>query len=295
MCLTPYSKRLETPIPDVDVVSGEVRGMINFISLPCGKCPSCIRNRAAGWSFRLMKEIKMSETAYFVTWTYNTDSIPINEHGEVTLKSSDIQDSIKRLRYYHSKPEIRRESLRGAKIKDIKYYICGEYGEDGDRPHYHAIIINAFESDIVKAWDKGIVDIDEANLNTVDYVVGYIQKEGLEKENRDSKFSLMSKKIGLSYLTDDVIKTHRNNPELSYLVSERGNKVKMPRYYKDKIYVNQYKDNLRDYVYKETVKREDKERAEYEKVGKNYDKYKAMEKDMKFYEKNINKKLRNLK
>ena len=78
--MTPFTRKVET----------------NIYTLPCGKCPNCYARRISGWSFRLMEEDKVSSSSYFITLTY--DNPPMSENGFMTLKKSDFQKFMKRLR-----------------------------------------------------------------------------------------------------------------------------------------------------------------------------------------------------
>ena len=64
----------------------------------------------------------------FVTLTYDDDHLP--EYNSLNYKH--FQDFMKRLRKSHS---------------GVRFYMCGEYGEDFSRPHYHALLFNCFFSD----------------------------------------------------------------------------------------------------------------------------------------------------
>lgn len=72
-----------------------------------------------------MHEASLYEQNCFVTLTYNEEHLP-------DLKSLDyraFQLFMKRLRKQNTG-------------KKIKFYMCGEYGDEGDRPHYHAALFN---------------------------------------------------------------------------------------------------------------------------------------------------------
>jgi len=122
-CITPFHVK--------DKFTGE------YIPVPCSKCPPCKKRRTSGWSFRLVKEGERSQSALFVTLTYNTDSVPITSNGFMNLDKADVQKFMKRLR------KLSKEKL--------KYYVCGEYGTKRMRPHYHLIIFNADKEKIEQA------------------------------------------------------------------------------------------------------------------------------------------------
>lgn len=214
ICLTPFYKK------DDD---GE------YMPLPCGKCPACRSRRASQWSLRLRHELNGKQTAHFVTLTYDTATVPISPHGFMTLDKRDVQLWLKRLRKLCP--------------WQVKYYAVGEYGGEFKRPHYHVILFNATEEAIRSTWNAGGVHIGTVTGASVGYCLKYISKETkvgkFDRDDRVPEFSLMSKGLGKSYLTDDVLRWHKNDIERRvYCVvpSSGGQKVSMPRYYKDKIY-----------------------------------------------------------
>lgn len=224
-CLTPY--RLKT---------GE--------DVPCGRCSPCLKRRANGWSFRLQEHNKWVDSAHFVTLTYDTKFVPLTDTGFMTLKKRDVQLFFKRLRFITAKR---------SKNVQIKYYACGEYGSKTNRPHYHAIIFNATLEEITDAWkldgiQLGHVHIDDTNEATINYTIKYMHKPHrvpmFRGDKRTPEFSLMSKGLGLSYITEHAKNYHLVKIDgkididrsRMYLVMPGGFKVAMPRYYKNKMY-----------------------------------------------------------
>lgn len=215
------------------------------IPVPCGKCPVCLQRRASSWAIRLEEHQKTNGRAHFLTLTYSQP--PITKNGYMTLVKRDWQLFIKRLRRAHPKNT------------EIRYYACGEYGSIRWRPHYHAIIFGIDADLIIRAWrekdvdeqyDKktlqlpGIPGIWEADpdvneANTM-YVTKYMTKGKRiplhSKDDRLPEFSLMSKNLGKSFLTPEMIKYYQSNPENMYVTREGGVKVAMPRYYRDRIF-----------------------------------------------------------
>lgn len=125
------------PYGDVVPASFGVR-ILYTCDLPCGHCIGCRQDTAKEWANRLLLESLYHDHSYFVTLTYNDYRLPPSndycdpstgeikpEHG--TLVKRDLQLFIKRLRRYFSNDRIR-------------FYACGEYGDKGDRPHYHLIL-----------------------------------------------------------------------------------------------------------------------------------------------------------
>lgn len=222
-CLTPFPKRNEITT--------------EWMALPCGKCPNCMKRRTSGWSFRLVKEGERSETALFVTLTYDTKYVPLTKNGYMTLNKRDIQTYMKRLR-----------KLSETKLK---YYVCGEYGSKRDRPHYHMIIFNADAEKVERAWSHyqaglgyvpiGSIYIGEVNEATIGYTLKYMQKQGKipkhKNDDRLKEFSLMSKGLGANYVTKNMAIWHHTDLEnRMYVPLKDGKKIAMPRYYKNRIY-----------------------------------------------------------
>lgn len=231
------------------------------IPVPCGKCPECRSRRISGWSFRLEQESRRSLSAWFVTLTYGTESVPITNKGFMTLYKPDLQNFYKRLR------KISNEKL--------KYYACGEYGSKSFRPHYHMILFNAQVADIDAAWSlKGVpignVHFGDVNGASIGYCLKYMSKVSRipmhANDDRISEFSLMSKRLGSNYLTDAMIDWHKSDlNDRMHLVLKDGRKIAMPRYYKDKLYTDTERSQIAFYSSIEAKKREVETELKYQK------------------------------
>lgn len=212
-----------TPLGIKHKVSGET------INVPCGKCPNCKKRRTSGWSFRLMQEYKCSDSAHFITLTYDTQKVPITKKGYMNLDKRDLQLFFKRLRKRHAKNTV------------IRYYACGEYGSRTFRPHYHIILFGANINFISPAWNLGHVHFGSVSEASTGYTLKYINKDKRiplhQNDDRQKEFSLMSKGLGKNYLTEKMVKWHKNDLENRFYCNlQDGKKIAMPRYYKDKIY-----------------------------------------------------------
>lgn len=129
----------------------------------------------------------------------------------------------------------------------IKYLYCGEYGSENERPHYHAIIFNAKLETIQPAWDKGDIYYGKVENGSVIYSLKYMEKRMFRKrhgrDDRVPEFIMMSKGIGKQYLTKAMVNWHRNNGAM-YSVIEEGKVIGMPRYYKDKIWTTEEREEV---------------------------------------------------
>ena len=255
MCITPITlKREYRTKDDSDQKNGS--GLAHVV--PCGKCVKCLRRRQASWAFRLMEQMKVSESACFLTFTYET--APVSPNGYMTLVKSDYQKFMKKLRK-------RLKPLDyGLRFKNhmpkLKYYAVGEYGSSGDRPHYHAIMFNlpgtymANPDILTKVWDKGIIDIGTCTGASIAYTTKYIMSGAWEpvdivdtntgaiiEDDRQPHFSLMSKGLGSTYLTPAMVRYHKERLH-SFITLPGGYLTALPRYFRDRIFTSVEKKEI---------------------------------------------------
>lgn len=214
---------------------------------PCGKCPPCLARRVHGWAFRFKEELKRSNSACVITLTYDSqyfDEENVSPEGELQLSLRHLQLFFKRLRKAHGKDYLYR----------IKYYAVGEYGSDRFRPHYHILLFNSRLELIQDSWSKGSVYYDvEFKDAAVYYCLKYMMKwsnskyaKNLSNSDRKPEFSVMSKRIGDNYVKNDsMVRWHKADLGNRMYLNLPGNvKVAMPRYYKDKIYSDEEREEI---------------------------------------------------
>lgn len=234
-------------------------GRIDRVSVPCGKCSSCLSNKRQSWAVRLSEEMKVSSNHRFITLTYNDD----NNTGSVS--KTDVQLFLKRLRHYCSKvnPDLNQ-----------RYYIAGEYGTKGHRPHYHALLFNLpvlNELDLYdligKSWQKGHSYIGTVTERSISYVAKYLLKGSVIPEGCEDPFSLMSRKpgIGATYV-QRMADWHKSDIN-RYYVPRGKNKTVMPRLYKEKLYTKDERLKQKEII---TELADKKERDDMYKLGKSY-------------------------
>ena len=110
------------------------REMVPF-QLPCGKCAECLLEKARDWAVRCTHEAKMHQKDCFITLTYSDQNLP----PDGKLNYTHFQLFSKRLRKYAG--------------KDIGFFMCGEYGESTQRPHYHACIFG-WDPEDKEIWNE---------------------------------------------------------------------------------------------------------------------------------------------
>lgn len=204
----------------------DVKGRISKIPVPCGKCPPCKLRRVNDWVFRLKQEDKISSSSCFITLTYDTVHVPISDNGFMTLDKRDFQLFMKKLRKKTS--------------KKLKYYMCGEYGSKTQRPHYHAILFNCSDQNLIHdTWGLGKTHLGTATGDSMAYCLKYINKQPIipqhRRDDREKEFSTQSKNLGSSYLSPAVLQFHRSHP-YDLRVQNKEYKISMPKYYRLRIW-----------------------------------------------------------
>lgn len=148
-------------------------------TISCGQCVGCRLERSRQWAVRLLHENKLHDESCFITLTYSDDFLP----SDYSLNVKHFQDFMKRLRWEYS------ESLG----KKIRFFHCGEYGENTQRPHYHAILFGIdfpdktllkdgenklYTSEILtRIWGFGHAVIGSVSFESAAYVARYVVKK----------------------------------------------------------------------------------------------------------------------
>jgi hypothetical protein len=228
------------------------------VPVPCGRCPPCKLRRVNSWVFRLLQEQKVSTMAHFVTLTYDTRFVPISDNGFMTLRKRDLQLYWKRL----------RKLCPGA---ILKYYAVGEYGTNNRRPHYHAIVFNVLDINAFhQAWGLGQIHVGQVTTDSIAYTMKYIDKpvsgQMHGRDDREREFPLMSKALGASYLSDDIIQYHQADVSRLYATKEGGHRIALPRYYRQKIYSDDQMRIQRHLAGAVTEKLDDLDRREFDRL-----------------------------
>ena len=135
--------------------------------------------------------------------------------------------------------------------------MCGEYGEESDRPHYHALLFNHdfpdkiqindtlwFSPLLEKIWGHGLASIGEVTFESAAYVARYIMKKvngekaeyhyhALSKETGElfpiiPEYSTMSRRPGIG---KDWYEKWKTDIYPSDEIIVNGKAVKPPKYY----------------------------------------------------------------
>lgn len=233
-----------------DPITREVRILdpidrcIANLTLPCGQCQGCRLERSRQWAVRIMHEASLYSSNSFVTLTYNDDNL------KSSLDYTDFQKFMKRLR---------------KSFPDVRYYMCGEYGSENWRPHFHACLFNCDFPDktvwkkdrgnyiyrsekLEKLWPFGFSSVGHLTFQSAAYVARYVMKKQTGNQAKDyytrvdqdtgevialvPEFNRMSLKPGIGARWFEKFKDDVYNHD--YVVVN-GRKTRPPRYY-DKLF-----------------------------------------------------------
>lgn len=211
--------------------------------------------------FRIHHEMwNQNHQGYFLTLTYDEKHVQRADNGRLSLRFYDVQLYLKRLRkakYY------------------VKYICVGEYGPETGRPHYHMLLWTDAPVEFLQTnWKSsrtgrimghvhfGVLSMASA-MYTLKYIIQPKQRaiDGVEKTRAQ-----FSKGLGLSYLNREVYEWHTADFDApnyhSFIGSQR---VALPRYYRNKIFLK----------YQNTVNRLIRKKESDEKKEKNYQELRA--------------------
>lgn len=225
-----YSKQLN-PNGKRSLVFDSSQGIGDAVKIPCGYCIECRIEKSRQWAIRCMHETKLHEENCFLTLTYNDENLP----KDGSVHKEHFQSFMKRMRKKYGK---------------MRYFHCGEYGENFGRPHYHAILFGHYPKDaelhsirngiryykserLNKTWRKGFVVIGDVTFESAAYVARYVMKKvtGDKAEEhyqgKSPEYITMSRNPGIGkeffekymdeiYKTDSVISKGQHAPVPKY-------------------------------------------------------------------------------
>lgn len=186
-----------------------------YVWVSCGKCDACKKRRSSKWVIRLEAERRVHPFCFFVTLTYNEESLPrlfftcgntviedkVHDvsipYDELFFSSTadkqyfdermalsgipyanfeDIQLFHKRLnKFFHDKVSKTYQNFR--------YFTVSEYGSTTLRPHFHSIyfvdrqcVADYFEEGISSCWQYGINDCQSVESSANSYVAQYLNE-----------------------------------------------------------------------------------------------------------------------
>lgn len=267
--------------------------------LPCGKCILCTKRYRMHWVLRCLHELRFYDQACYLTLTVNDSSIDqvfppqrCSELKEVdsfdtakglgysqpdfvwnSLRHKPFQDFMKRLRrqldygfIYHKIVDGKPKEIvyHGESGKPLRFFMCGEYGDNSHRPHYHAIVFGFYPPDaqsllsnkklfvsplLSRKWPFGFHTVARVEPDCISYVAGYVDKKmdqaRMQWASNDvaPEYVCMSRGcskigtggLGRSFFDEFYLDLYPMNDDgefvRDYGIVGRGTRVKIPRFY----------------------------------------------------------------
>jgi len=166
-------------------------GTAQTLEVACGQCLGCRLDHAIMWAIRIVHESYLhldNEGNCFVTLTYrDPDKCTKQQYKDgyyipsnYSLRPLDVSKFIRK--------------LRKSVTHKVRYFYCGEYGDENQRPHYHIVLFNHSFKDqqlwkddqgfytytspsLEKLWPWGFSTVQELNYETAAYCAKYSLKK----------------------------------------------------------------------------------------------------------------------
>lgn len=199
MCLSPVS------------ITRELAGRKYTQVVPCNHCVECKSKEQQAFVNRCSQAAKDLGNVWFITLTYNEDNVPVQydldgeiqevnpETGEVMFAPSARHRTLDRqdIKNWKKRVKMRYERKYGKKLS-LNYMICGEYGPQTHRPHYHAMFFgldqdakNMLEQDWKENYGftffKYVPSFSIDGVNQVDRVSKYCSKYCIKVEELEDE------------------------------------------------------------------------------------------------------------
>lgn len=153
-----------------------------YITLPCGRCLNCISERQKLLADCFEYEYRQKGCGSFITLTYDDyyhvkNAPHITPDGIASLNKRDAQKWLMRLRSFIIDKKLDSEYCS----KDFKYMLCGEYGDQTQRNHFHCVITGIsyrlIDGLLEHTWKYGLTDSGEVKAGGVRYITKYMEKQ----------------------------------------------------------------------------------------------------------------------
>ena len=211
--------------------------------IACGQCHGCRLDYARQWAIRCVHEASLHEENCYLTLTYSDEHLP--ENGSLTKgPNSHFTKFMKTL----------REDLRTREEpKFIRFFQCGEYGDNFSRPHHHVIIFGYHppksESEVIRKdgdytyytcdtfsqhWKYGYHDFSNFSFNNAAYVARYLMKKITGEKAEEHYQGLQPEYITMSRnpgIAADWFKKFQTDLYPSDNVVINGKKMSVPKFY----------------------------------------------------------------
>lgn len=253
--------------------------------LACGKCLSCRLESARQTAVRCVHEAEMYENSCFITLTYADEHLkspklhyPDFQNFMKTLRTKRFDTLLERL-FPNGNQEHKRSLFRELPKESRKKWLdsitvpflaVGEYGDDGKRPHFHALLFNWRPSDAIprrtnergdqiysshtldQIWGMGFTELGSITFESAGYCARYASKKWIHGKDGTHEYEPISKRstrhaIGKKFLEkywQDIF-----NHGVCIITKADGSIIKsgIPRYY-EKWFQKHHPEKWKHYV-----------------------------------------------
>lgn len=191
-----------------------------WLSVPCGRCFSCLKSRSSSWTLRLIHEVQFGScrSPIFCTFTFASDVDPFDN----TIVARCIRQFC----------DVLRKKLKHAP----RHWFVTELGEANGRLHLHGLIFESLGYDVIRhAWKHGFSYFKQTTYARIAYCTKY----SLKGNSLFYPKVYASPGLGAGYTSNPVVQlTHLAKlPENDrYFCVLNGRLWSLPRYYRDKIF-----------------------------------------------------------
>lgn len=217
-------RAFKTSSGEVVFVERAYYDIVESLALPCGQCVGCRLERSRQWAMRCLHEASAFDQNSFVTLTYDEENLPSNG----SLDYEHFQLFMKRLRKLIAPNRVR-------------FYMCGEYGEEFGRPHFHACLFGfdfpdkeeftktgageiIYTSKMLEAlWPFGLCSVGEVTFESAAYVARYCMKKvtGRDAKYHYRRYSTEVDEIHIDMQTGEIY-SHELTPEFNRMSLKPG-------------------------------------------------------------------------
>ncbi|WNK15000.1 MAG: replication initiator protein [Microvirus sp.] len=239
-----------------------------YLTIPCGQCIGCKLDTAENWTTRCLHEAKTHDSNCFLTLTIDPKIADGSQREKINpLSKTAAQEVATELKGSLNKRThtLFVKRLRHLTTHQIKFYMCGEYGEQYSKPHYHYLVFGydfpdrkylkksksgakLYTSETLnKLWPYGHAWIGDVTSESCGYVARYVTKKLTGEPAKTAytkyddegipwtiqpEFCLMSRNPGIGSTFYDRYNSDFFPSDQVWIYNKTA---KMPRYYSDKL------------------------------------------------------------
>lgn len=237
--------------------------------VPCGHCAWCKKRKQDEWFIRFKDESHHLPNVRFLTLTNDSAHLKSNylntDTGELFFNLPDLPIGldahlIKSPTNDYRDLQLYFKRVRKAYLKPLKYFAVGEYGSDGSRPHFHALVFGSdcFGSILVDKWYNGFATDVPAGDGSFRYVTKYLLKGSNVPPLSSKNKILCSKNPAIGFDSFEDYFHYMNNNDTHVMKGNKDSYIPIPRLYK------RYRQQLLDLLYGDGVEHCDIVKSEIE-------------------------------